>query len=135
MGCSYCPHLSRPLLRMNSDPCPGVPVPPHELHDQWRAEYTSRREKVTLDEYLVRRGAAWGADEQLKRCVEWLGKEFYGQPIASRLQGAMRPTPNKNYVSARIDRLISLADREDEYCKLTVKFLKQIREALSEDSD
>ena len=113
----------------------GVPVPPHELHDQWRAEYTSRREKVTLDEYLVRRGAAWGADEQLRLCVEWLGKEFYGQPIASRLQSAMRPTPNKDYVVRVVDRLLSHADREDEYCKLTVKFLKQIREALSEDSD
>jgi hypothetical protein len=48
----------------------------------------------TLWHEVVKDAAAWGANEQLRLCVEWLRSRDMG-PLASSMQRAMRPEPPK----------------------------------------
>jgi hypothetical protein len=75
-----------------SEPRPGVPVPPDDLLLQWITSGDMPDKDLIV-------AAAWGADQQLKLCVEWLNDQYVrmylNQPIAHQLQSAMRPEPPK----------------------------------------
>jgi hypothetical protein len=75
------------------EPRPGVPVPPDDLLLQWITSGDMPDKDLIV-------AAAWGADEQLRLCVEWLAcKSFNGHWIgpswATELESAMRPEPPK----------------------------------------
>ena len=67
-----------------TEPRPGVPVPSESLLDAW----SSRRSTSSQD---CVDAAAWGADEQLRMCVEWLDGHLPG--LALLMQEIMRPSP------------------------------------------
>jgi len=77
-------------------PRPGVPVPPESLLEEWRQEYMNDPEagawpgSSTKDGAV--KGAAWGADEQLRLCVEWF-HQLGIHMVADDLHRAMRPQP------------------------------------------
>ena len=124
---------------MNPDSTCRAPVPPDCLMDKWRKDYVRLPYSQAAPAgdyylYLVRRAAAWGADEQLRLCVEWLIDQGHSS-LGHRMKNAMRPISRKDYIANMIDDIIPPADCDSEYCKLTVKFLREIREVLSEDSD
>jgi hypothetical protein len=81
---------------MTTQPRPGVPVPP----DEWLSKLQDRFGIFGASD--MRAAAAWGADEQLRLCVEWIESlptrdAFVDLPhfTARKLQSAMRPKPPK----------------------------------------
>jgi len=73
---------------MTSDkqPRPGVPVPPRSLVQEW----TYRRTTSVYEDMAD--AAAWGADEQLRLCLEWM-KSVRMPHTAKLAMEAMRPKP------------------------------------------
>jgi hypothetical protein len=68
-----------------TEPRPGVPLPSDEQCDEW-----VDRHSTLHDDF--RDAAAWGADEQLRLCVEWLCNNGWAK-AADELDPAMRPKP------------------------------------------
>ena len=68
-----------------TEPRPGVPVPSEFQLDTWSYRRTTSSQDC-VD------AAAWGADEQLRLCVEHLRANGWIQ-VATALQTAMRPKP------------------------------------------
>jgi hypothetical protein len=77
----------------------GVPVPSATQLDKWHDRATTSRQDCV-------EAAAWGADEQLRRCVEWIESEDLPN-TAQRMQEAMRPKPPslKEQALDSLDRL------------------------------
>jgi hypothetical protein len=83
-----------------ANPTPGAPAPPDELVQRWSEEY---RHLPYSDEfppdsyynYVARQSAAWGADEQLNRCMGWLMQRpvNVAPGLAKHMLAAMRPKP------------------------------------------
>jgi hypothetical protein len=67
---------------------PGVPVPPRSLVLEW----THRRTTSVYEDMAD--AAAWGADEQLRLCLEWLNENYAGAfSLAESMKRALRPKP------------------------------------------
>lgn len=69
------------------------PVPPPELVEQWANEAVPRVPNPRRDEWergLVARAAAWGADQELEACVEWV--QGYAE-CGDSLRAARHSTP------------------------------------------
>jgi hypothetical protein len=74
------------MTEPTKQPRPGVPVPPESLAHGW----VNRVATSVYDD--IADAAAWGADEQLRLCVEWLRRN--GWPMAAdELEPAMRSEP------------------------------------------
>jgi hypothetical protein len=87
---------------------PGRPtLPRHELS---RLSHSPHSFENSLQD-----ACDWGADEQLRLCMEWLELEYPGQLIGRDLQPAMRPSPPSLKQQAlealsRMDQLPTTAD-------------------------
>jgi len=90
------------------EPRPGVPVPPaafiQSLQDQLSTDYFGD----------IRTAAAWGADEQLRLCVEWLERKQSSPILAGIMYSAMRPEPPKP-LSLKEQALAQLRDLHQAY--------------------
>jgi len=77
-------------------PRPGVPVPPDSLLEEWRQEYMLDPDAGawpgSSTKYGAVKGAAWGADEQLRLCMEWMRREGL-VAIPDRMKRELRPNP------------------------------------------
>jgi hypothetical protein len=68
-------------------PRPGVPVLPVSLsHGLFDRQTTSVYDDLAD-------AAAWGADEQLRLCLEWLANYPAALPIAESMKRELRPNP------------------------------------------
>jgi len=85
--------------RAMTEPSPGVPVPPDEWFNYWAIKHPqigcdpqgSPKRVGTLWQKVANEAAEWGADEQLKRCVEWMRLWGASSGTAEAMQAAMRP--------------------------------------------
>lgn len=107
-------------------PRPGVPVPSRELTSEWAS---SSRPTFADD---LRFAAAWGADEQLRLCVEWLlthGDGFAAE-LGRELQAAMRPrSPSqKEQALKALDHLLAASKSQ-----LGGETIRRALEALPDD--
>ena len=74
-------------------------TPPSELVLQWEHEWNTlgRRhpDATHTASYVAIRAAQWGADMELKACVNWLDDTDCEDPqeVAQRLRSARRPKP------------------------------------------
>jgi hypothetical protein len=75
---------------MNRDkqPRPGVPVPPKGLVDDVLSVSPPGSNYTYACAF-----AAWGADEQLRLCMEWLADYPAALPIAESMKRELRPKP------------------------------------------
>jgi len=73
-------------MTSNKQPRPGVPVLPKSVARKWHDRKTTSGYEDMAD------AAAWGADEQLRLCLEWLRCELM-EPLTDELHAAMRPKP------------------------------------------
>lgn len=68
-------------------------TPPPELVQQWTEEHQAIVDgSMYVDDYIATQAARWGADKELKACVEWLLLNGWGQAI-NNLRAARRPKP------------------------------------------
>jgi hypothetical protein len=68
-------------------------TPPPELVEQWCEQLFGCPDKPEIAAYeLVRLGAQWGADQELKACVDWISKQDWTWTSA-QLRAARRPQP------------------------------------------
>jgi hypothetical protein len=113
---------------MTSDkqPRPGVPVPPESLTKTW-----AHRNTTSVHEDLVD-AAAWGADEQLRLCLEWLRCELM-EPLTDELHAAMRPKP-PSLKELAITELIDLVQNARGHgVNVTADTIRRALEALPDD--
>jgi hypothetical protein len=69
----------------DKQPRPGVPVPPESLAHGWANRFTTVYEDLAD-------AAAWGADEQLRICHEWLDSAGL-LSLADKMKRELRPKP------------------------------------------
>jgi hypothetical protein len=70
-------------------------IPPYELVQQWKKEYTLLESQPLAHTYLATRAAQWGADQELAACCEWIA-DWYGHgcnEVIGNLRAARRPKP------------------------------------------
>jgi hypothetical protein len=97
---------------MTIEPRPGVPVPSDWLIGEWiDTPCPGNFERF-------RKAAAWGADEQLRLCVEWFNARGYAAATIEALKAAMRPEPPKpstlkEQALAKLEFLSGLTDDHD----------------------
>jgi hypothetical protein len=78
---------------LTSTPASGAPEPTKELMNEWWTDNTPGEMRWSMR--MAKKGAAWGADEQLKRCAEWMRDQMGldGRAWASLMLGDLRPQP------------------------------------------
>ena len=72
-------------------------TPPPELVQQWLKEFYGAKLQYVADAsiYLATRASAWGSDQELEACCEWLHDTCVEDPedIVPELCAARRPKP------------------------------------------
>jgi hypothetical protein len=69
-------------------------TPPDELRAQWIKEWRAFRPSfTTLEQWLAKKAARWGADQELEACCEWIGSEGLAGYTSRELRAARRPKP------------------------------------------
>lgn len=98
----------------------GDLVPPVELRCQWMNESpvfgANGVTRIGTDwKSVMTKAAAWGADQELKACIEWMKIHLHsGSYLSKQLHAGRRPKPPslKEQAQAELNRLIALIPAE-----------------------
>ncbi len=70
-------------------------TPPPELVQQWEADWhcSGNTNGNGFTYFVATRAAAWGADQELEACCEWLASKVMSERKYPELRAARRPKP------------------------------------------
>jgi hypothetical protein len=103
-------------------------TPPPELVQQWVDTYFGG--KISQSNFhldLATRAAAWGADQELEACCEWLAEET-PEPYINALRSVRRPKPPS--LKEQALESVKRFEKSGEFFSDQMRELEFIRKAL-----
>jgi len=109
-------------------------TPPPELVQQWDIE-GRHQDYCTVASHIAARAAQWGADQELKACVEWVEANAPGYFKAhEQLRTARRPKPITKAEAMRIiDENILDSPARIQFSLEEIQAIRRALEALPDD--